>query len=123
MPRQQEKLQLPQKSIKPKNHLPVNGFVDLDDFFIVSDDSLQQIKECSNDSAKLTSSVFCFSGTLGCIMQLIAIDMHNFITFSSLSILALILFSIGMSKYSQYNKSKKKISFLIDKIRRNKCIS
>jgi hypothetical protein len=120
MPSLQQKSHRLPESKNFKKFVPVKGNVDIE-FFIVSDESLQQLKEYSNGSTKFDISLFLFALAAGLVTTIVTTDIKSKFIFAALISIASISFVIGIFKYIEFIKSRKQISTILNRIRKNKC--
>lgn len=101
--------------------LVVKGEVALN-FFIVSEESLEQLKDISKGSINLDLSLFFFSLAIGIATTIFTTDIKSKSLFIILLVVAAILFTIGVLKYIGYLSNKKKLKKIINRIKKSRCL-
>jgi hypothetical protein len=120
MPGHQQNSRQLLKSKKSKNLIPVKGKFEIE-FFIVSDENLEQLKEYSNGSTKFDIALFLFALAIALITTLLTTVINSRLIFAILISVASLSFVTGMFNYIGYCKSRKRIIDILKRIKRNKC--
>jgi hypothetical protein len=120
MPSQQQSSRQFSKSKSSKKSIPVKGKVDID-FFIVSGENLEQLKDYSGSSANFDIALFLLGLAISLVTTLVTTEIKNRILFAILLSAASVSLVIGIFKYIGYCRSKKNILHVLNKIKRNKC--
>ena len=99
----------------------LKGAIELE-YHLVSSQELHELKEYSDSSSKFDYSLFLFGLSFAMIITLLSFDIKSNLMIAIILIgSASITFSVGVFCYLLHRKGKKRISQLVEIIKRTKC--
>ncbi len=101
------------------NYIAIKAKVNVE-YYAISKEALEQIEESSNSTA-FNLSLFFFSLSIGIFVTLATNSIKNYPIFLSLIILASFMFVIGIFKFLSHRNSRKQISEVLKKVKKQKC--
>ena len=101
------------------NYIAIKAKVNLE-YYAISKEALEQLEEASNSIA-FNLSLFFFSLSVGVFVTLATTSIKSYQLFFVLTALASLTLIIGIFKYLSFRSSRKKISDVLKKIKKQKC--
>ncbi len=108
------------KTKKEISFVRIKAEIDIE-YYAISKESLEQLNESSVISNAFDLSLFFFSISITLFIAILTAEIKNNFLVIILVIVAVSMFIIGVFKYSMHRKNQKRISKILEKVKKQRC--